>query len=76
MPQPFEERFAELIESDVGMLEIYYQVGDDFRMDHPECPVRFASMLTRGAINRSHITQMIRKEMEYYYRTGEWRKTE
>lgn len=74
--QNMEEKFANLIQEDVGLLDIYYQIGDDFRMDHPEVPVRFARMLTRGAINRHYITQMIRKEMETYYRTGDWRKHE
>ena len=74
MPEDFDEKFKDLCKEDVGMLEIYYQIADDFRMDHPECPVRYSRMLARGGINRSYICRMIRREMETYWRTGDWRK--
>lgn len=72
--QTFDERFADLIHEDVGLMDIYSQLAADFELDHPEIPKRFSRMLVRGALNRAYITEQVRREMETYYRTGAWRK--
>lgn len=72
----WKEAVKELDKDDITLVEITKGWTDDLMLDHPEVSYREARVIMKNALNRAHIGRIVRKEMEYFVRTGKFREVE